>query len=176
MLTQNENVILHILHERPNLGKTALMKIIYFLQHVKRLELEYDFDIYTYGPYASDVTDTLDNLISDGFVSSVVHSYRNYSGYALSISETGKEMMHLLSDEDEKEVQEILTFADGKSAKDLELHATIVFINHLLCVQKGTIASKDDVIKTVHDIKPHFDKKTILEAYDSLARREYISS
>jgi uncharacterized protein YwgA len=174
-LTQGEHIILNILNGRPNLGKTALMKIVYLLQQIKQLELGYDFDIYTYGPYASEVTIDLDNLISDGFVLSAIHNHGNYFGYELNISETGKEKMQKLRDDDEKSLQEILSFAADKSARDLELYSTIVFINHLYQKNKMACGSKK-VVDNVHEIKPHFDAPIISEAYRKLVEIGYIQS
>ena len=44
------------------LGRTALMKLAYLLQTVRRVPLGYDFRLYTYGPYQSDVLNDLGRL------------------------------------------------------------------------------------------------------------------
>src|SRR5438132_3184516 len=41
------------------LGRTAVMKLAYFLQALKKVPLGYDFRLHTYGPFASDVLDDL---------------------------------------------------------------------------------------------------------------------
>jgi hypothetical protein len=41
------------------LGRTALMKMAYFLQTIKGVSLGYDFRMYTYGPFDQDVLDDL---------------------------------------------------------------------------------------------------------------------
>src|SRR5438093_10440773 len=42
-----------------NLNRTAIMKLAYFLQVLKNVPLGYDFRLYTYGPFDSDVLDDL---------------------------------------------------------------------------------------------------------------------
>src|SRR5262249_14989297 len=41
------------------LNRTAIMKLAYFLQVMKNVPLGYDFRLYTYGPFDSDVLDDL---------------------------------------------------------------------------------------------------------------------
>ena len=41
------------------LGRTALMKCLFFLKVVKHVPLPYSFGLYTYGPFDSDVLDDL---------------------------------------------------------------------------------------------------------------------
>jgi len=174
-LSQSENVILHILKGKPKTGKTAVMKIVYLLQQVKQIKVGYNFDIYTYGPYASEVAEHLDNLVYDELVTSCVYCINNYVGYELSVSEKGKERMEELSSEDQRSIQDILNFADGKTAKDLELYSTIVFINHLYHTNRLS-NGRQRVIEKVHEIKPHFNIDTISDAYNILSDIKYIPS
>src|ERR1700733_8978318 len=37
------------------IGRTALMKYMYFLQTLRRIPLDYHFSMYSYGPFDSDV-------------------------------------------------------------------------------------------------------------------------
>jgi len=176
-LSHSENIILHILDGKdgkPGLGKTAVMKIVYLLQQVKQMELGYDFDIYTYGPYAPEVTDHLDTLISNGFISSMIYNYNNYVGYQLNISESGRSEMKEISNNEKSNIQDILNFTDGKSAKTLELYSTIIFIKHLYLKNKILCDQENDVISKVHEIKPHFGEETISEAYNVLSELKYI--
>src|SRR5713226_8389467 len=41
------------------LGRTAVMKLAYFLQVLKKVPLGYDFRLHTFGPFDSDVLDDL---------------------------------------------------------------------------------------------------------------------
>ena len=83
----NKNLILNIIQKHPDIGKTAIMKVIYMLQQVKGLNLDYDFSIYTYGPYSYEVTYDVDELISSELVTSAMYLYKNYVGYKLRVAE-----------------------------------------------------------------------------------------
>ena len=65
-LSIRKSAILNLLQQNPKLGKTAVMKAVFMLQQVKGIKLGYDFSIYTYGPYASDVMADIDDLVEEG--------------------------------------------------------------------------------------------------------------
>jgi hypothetical protein len=167
----NKNIILNILDKKPNLGKTAIMKIIFMLQQVKKMNLKYDFEIYTYGPYSSEVTEDVESLIQNQLVDSSMYLYNNYVGYRLSISENGRSALSVLDESDENKINEILYFVEGKTAKDLELYSTIIYVNNLY-VKNSWV--EQDVISNVHEIKPHFSYVKISDAYHKLKKENYI--
>lgn len=174
-LPYSHNIVLNIMKLSPNLGKTKLMKIVYMLQQVKNLNLGYDFDIYTYGPYSSEVLESVDELINEGLVLSNIFQYSNYVGYKLSLTDEGTRALSDINDNENSAILDILSFAEVKTARELELCSTIVFIYNFYsrCKQKGDqIAVKNKV----HEIKPHFDEKTISNAYQALVEKKYIGA
>ena len=48
----------------PGMGKTAVMKAMFMLQQVKGISLGCDFSIYTYGPYAAEIMEDIDELLT----------------------------------------------------------------------------------------------------------------
>jgi uncharacterized protein YwgA len=174
-LSYEKNILLNILQHNSNMGKTAVMKVIFMLQQVKGMSLGYDFSIYTYGPYSSDVTEDVDDLISIGLIKSTMYPYHSYIGYELNIAEKGKSHIEKLSTTDEKAVADILDFIKGKSAKDLELYSTIVYVDNLYT---KNLWKKDtnSIIKKVKEIKPHFEEVVISEAFQTLKTRDYLAS
>jgi len=64
-----------------NLGRTAIMKLAYLLQTVKGVPLGYDFRLYTYGPFESDVLNDLGTAESLGFIKSEMVVFSSGSGY-----------------------------------------------------------------------------------------------
>ena len=46
--------------KKTQFGKTAVMKYLFILQEVFKVPLGYEFSLYTYGPYCSDVLSDLD--------------------------------------------------------------------------------------------------------------------
>ena len=59
------------------LGRTAIMKLIFLLQEGKGLPVGYDFRLYSYGPYDSEVLQDLEFLRNFGFLTEeTVHEER----------------------------------------------------------------------------------------------------
>ena len=56
-------------------GRTALMKLCYFLQEVKGVPLRYEFSLYSYGPFDSDVLADLQTAVELQILDSTVEHY-----------------------------------------------------------------------------------------------------
>src|SRR5262245_45632714 len=65
---------------RGYLGRTALQKIVYFLQ-LSGVPMRYRFGIYHYGPYCDRVTQDAELLIADGVLKDVSSNPEKYSNY-----------------------------------------------------------------------------------------------
>lgn len=174
-LNYEKNIIMNVLQRNPDMGKTAVMKVIFMLQQVKGLNLKYDYTIYTYGPYCSDVTEDVDELISQGLVISTMYPYQNYIGYTLNLSDTADEHIATLNEHDAKSIEEVLSFVHGKTAKDLELYSTIIYVDHLYSKNSWSKGAQS-IVKKVKEIKPHFDNSIIQRAYETLHKMSYLSS
>lgn len=166
-LSNRKNAIIKMLQENPGMGKTAVMKTIFMLQQVKHIDLGCEFSIYTYGPYNADVMEDIDELVSDGLLSSSAYSYKDYIGYTLSATDSGEKAVSSLEDEDTAAFKEILDFVRGKSAKELELYSTIIYIEDWYLKNKKA-NDVPAIVKKVHEIKPHFSEETIHKAYTCL--------
>src|SRR5258708_9537102 len=57
-----------------NLGKTALQKLIYFLQEVRGVDLGYAYTLYTYGPFSTELVADLDTAAAMNFVRPIYDS------------------------------------------------------------------------------------------------------
>lgn len=174
-ITHEQNIILNVIKWNPGLGKTKLMKIIYMLQQVKKILLGYDFDIYTYGPYSSEVLEGLDELVAEGLVSSKMIKYPNYVGYELHLTKVGNEKLSNVRDDEEKAINDIISFADKKNAKDLELYSTIIFIDEFYS-RTNSGNGKAEVTQKVSELKPCFDINVISEAYRTLEKKGFLSA
>ena len=157
----NLGIIAYIVTKKPNIGRTAMMKLIYIMQDVFNIKLGYNYEIYTYGPYSTEVLDDLD-LAED---KKVLTSAKTQYGYHFNCAENTdvaiKSVQEFIQSNQENIDKVIECFAD-RTAKELELSATIIY------VYKSLEASKKTVIAKVHDIKPHFDLSTIEEEYARL--------
>ncbi|MCL2358983.1 MAG: hypothetical protein FWD52_09180 [Candidatus Bathyarchaeota archaeon] len=174
-LQYNKNIILNVLEQQSGLGKTAVMKIIYMLQQVKKMDMGYDFTIYAYGPYSAGVIEDIDDLIEKSLVDSQVYEYANYIGYNLNLTALGKTKLAKLVTNDERKIKDILSFAGEKQAKELELFSTIIFIENQYAKNQWEREQKD-IVDKVAEIKPHFNKEKISTAYTTLLENKYIKS
>lgn len=172
-LSDRKNVIIKMLQVHPGMGKTAVMKTIFMLQQVKHIDLGYEFSIYTYGPYNADVMEDIDELVSDGFLSSNAYLYKDYIGYKLSATDSGAKAVQNLKDEDATALKEILNFVKGKNAKELELYSTIIYVEDWYLKNEKT-NNMDAIIKKVHELKPHFTEKAIQKAYTCLSEASFL--
>lgn len=155
------------------MGKTAVMKTIFMLQQVKHIDLGYEFSIYTYGPYDAAVMEEIDELVSDGLLSSTVYHYKDYIGYTLSITDSGVKAISNSEDKDTTALKEILDFVRGKSAKDLELYSTIIYVEDWY-LKNDKASNVDSIIHKVHELKPHFSEKIIQKAYTCLSEENFL--
>jgi len=74
-------------HPEGYIGRTALMKYMYFLQTLRHVQLGYNFTIYTYGPFDSDVLSDLSTAEAMGIVTSEPISFAGGYGYRIRASE-----------------------------------------------------------------------------------------
>jgi hypothetical protein len=75
-----------VVQARTKLGRTALMKLAYLLQIARGVPLGYDFRLYTYGPFDSDLLNDLARAESFGLVKSEMIPFSSGSGYGYEFS------------------------------------------------------------------------------------------
>ena len=174
-LSYEKKILLRVLQQNPDMGKTAVMKAAFMLQQVKKMDLDYNFSIYTYGPYSAEVTDDVDDLISKQLIVSTMYEYNNSVGYKLNVSNQGKSRAEEVDKQSGEAVAEIVEFIKGKLVKDLELYSTIIYIDSLY-TRNSWDKQPNAIIKKVHEIKPHFEESVIDNAMSMLQERGYLAS
>jgi uncharacterized protein len=156
------------------IGRTALMKMMYFLQELHGAPLGYDFRLYTYGPFDSEVLSDLGTATSLNMLNerTVLHS-RGY-GYEITpgtqaqvqSAELESRSRHLA-----KLVDSVISEFGSFSAADLELRSTIFYVDREMR-QNGTKAAAKDVAERVRQIKPHFDEAAILNGVGDMHKKK----
>lgn len=170
-LSKRMSLISKIVSERPSLGKTAMMKFIFILQQVYKVPLGYDYEIYTYGPYSSDVMEDIQLAADFNAISMNTVAYpTGHSGYELKttnktskIIEQEQEFIDLYSDP----ILKVISLFGDKTAKELELSSTIIYIYSNYTHNKFD-NSINEVTKCVKKIKPHFEIDLIKDEYKNL--------
>jgi uncharacterized protein YwgA len=151
-------------------GKTALQKIIYILEEVFNVPCGYNFSLYTYGPFSSELAGDLDYLAS---LKGVSVSWANSGGYHIA---PGAEADYFIKkaekflEKNMNEIDRVLNYFGEMNAKDLELRATIIF------VFKNGKKKDEELVKEVSQIKPYFSIDQIRNAVDELKEKDFLSA
>lgn len=169
--------ITEIARKDANVGKTGMMKLLYLLQTVYKVPLGYEFSIYTYGPYSQTVMSDIEYAEFSDYIniSSITYS-PDIAGYQINSTETGNKRLEMdkdFLDTYRNEIDQAISAFGRKSAKDLELYSTIVFVVATF-MKEGLDASASSVCNTVKEIKPRFSNDVISAAYDDLDSKKLL--
>lgn len=160
-----------------SLGRTAVMKLVYFLQVLHRVPLGYDFRIYTYGPYDSQVLEDLKVAELKGAVKSLVVGYAVGTGYSIT---PGSEADAVVArspaiSEFMPKIASVIDEFGSRSATDLEMASTLVFVDRTEMSSGGRITIADAVRK-VKEMKPRLEPISISEEATLLKGKGYIAA
>ncbi|MCE2404733.1 MAG: hypothetical protein J4F43_06210 [Dehalococcoidia bacterium] len=153
-----------------DIGKTKIQKITYFLQESVGVPVTYPFRMHYYGPYSDDLDGVLSlaqmlgyveiKPDSDGFGYHVTPGSgsvaERFGGYNLPTDMVGS-------------IDRATKTLGSLETAELELYATIHFIG-----RSREELPRDEILETVHRLKPKFSKDTIDQAYESLSRANLI--
>ncbi|MDD4951985.1 MAG: hypothetical protein PHV85_05505 [Desulfovibrionaceae bacterium] len=160
----------------PQFGKTALQKLVYFLQTIYGVDCGYSYEFYSYGPFTSQLLNDLDLVAHFGGVSvepgnSMMGGYHIKPKDVDSIIERATEF---LSEQQNRKALDSLVETYGRmTAKNLELRATIVYIERDM-QRKKIGAKRGEICRLVSEIKPKFSTWEIEQAVDELNKRKHI--
>jgi uncharacterized protein len=162
------------------LGRTALMKLAYLLQTLKGVPLGYDFRLYTYGPFDSDLLDDLGVVESLGMVKSQIVTFPKGSGYGYEFTPgPRRDLLQGRSRGALMDYQPAIRWALEKfgrnTAAELELISTIIYADRE-AARQGKPLSFAEFIRQVKEIKPHFSDQHIAARIDSLAGEGLLTS
>jgi uncharacterized protein len=159
------------------LGRTAVMKLAYFLQTLQRVPLGYDFRLYTYGPFDDDVLGDLGQAESMRAVKSALVQYPGGYGYEFSAGRKSEEVK-AFAGPDLAKYRDAITWVlgefGGKSAAELELLSTIVYADREAS-REGRSLSLAELSHQVRQIKPRFSEEHIMEEANSLVEKGLLS-
>ena len=159
----------HTLKSRKGfLGRTALQKIVYFLQ-VCRVPMKYRFDVHHYGPFCSQILSDVDWLEANNVVVDSSDSTR-FSNYR--IGKNGSALVKAFADDVEpfrEAVRRIVSVLVPMELTQLELYSTLHYAYRELKFTRSSTPSKDEVIERFRKFKDDkFDSKRIVDAYECL--------
>jgi uncharacterized protein YwgA len=156
------------------LGKTALQKLVFFLQEVRGVELGYDYTLYTFGPFSSTLAADLDFANMMDVVDVTYHS--DLGGYEIVASKEGlaverhaKQWLKSVNSDLEAVFEGFGRFG----TRALELRATIAYVAKDALARQRALTD-DRLVRIVHDLKPHFDPDTIRAALEELRDESFL--
>ena len=139
------------------LGRTGLMKCLFFLKTLKKVPLPYNFRLYTYGPFDSHVLDDLQYAKSLGAINSTLVPYSGGYGYQLQAGLQADKVEKHAADFVNKyrdSITWVLKEFGSRNAADLEIASTLIYIDRSFA-DKGSKVELSRLAKSVHDVKPH---------------------
>lgn len=164
--------------QKGSLGRTALMKLFYFLQVLKGVPLGYRFTLYSYGPFDPDVLSDLGTAESFHAVESKLDVYPGGYGYSIRKGELADKCIQAgqtFIGQYSEPIDWVLSEFGSLNSAALELKATIVYVDRESKMKSKTI-SKQEMVRQVHDVKPHFPEETISASVDTLSGKELLHS
>jgi len=179
MNSRNEREVLcalitQLADKAPNgyIGRTALMKFCYFLQTLRKIPLGYSFSLYSYGPFDSKVLSDLNFAETIGAVKSDVSLYPGGYGYEIKKGEAASRILAAASSHlaaYQESIDWVLSEFGEFSSADLELLATIVFVNREANYETGLGIM--ELVQRVRDVKPRFQEYYIREKAEWLKKQ-----
>lgn len=155
------------------------MKLIYFLQIVRSVPLNYNFSLYVYGPYDPEVLDDLAYAQSLGALEVRVENYKN-GGYGFEIQPgPAKDRFKALAGgflaENRGHIDWVLREFGEYSPARLELASTMVFIDRE-AVRADERLTREDLVRRVLEIKPRFSSRIGCEQARELEEKRLLLS
>lgn len=160
-------------NKRPQFSKTALQKLIFLLQELYGVDCGYRFDFYIYGPYCSDIEIDLSTVESWSGVK-IEPGDTYLGGYNITTGKSNQIIRDKAKDflrkpEVAKALKKLIKEFGSKSAKDLELISTIVYV-----AKAEKDISKEKLLDIVKSLKPRFSETEILDTITNLHNKKFI--
>jgi uncharacterized protein YwgA len=151
------------------LGRTALQKIVYFLQ-LAGVPMRYRFDIYHYGPYCDRISRDVELLVADGVLKDISSNPEKYSNYRPA--EEADELLHSHAtalQTQQMTIERVVNTLLPLEPDHLELLATLDYLYRQKRAGGGTGPWKDGVIDRFMEVKKDkFQRADVSAAYDSM--------
>ncbi len=147
-------------------GRTIIQKVVYFLK-AKGIPINYDFEIYRYGPYSQELYYRMDDLIVDNIIKDV-SKRKDRSEYISSdeidvlIDNFKSELEHLTED-----IDLIVQVFNNIEPSLLELLSTIHYLQTSFTKYYKKAPSREIVVNKVLELKKtKFSKSKVEDVYD----------
>jgi uncharacterized protein YwgA len=155
------------------IGRTAAMKLVYFLQTLREMPLGYRFSLYTYGPFSQEVLADLAHAESKKLIKSTLVAYAN-GNYGYQIEAKNQKFGSKFG-EYRDHIRWVIDKFGDRSASDLEMASTIIFVDRSF-KQTNRTTDAAELAQKVHTIKPHLEKNRIAKEVDYLKKENLLAA
>jgi len=105
-------------------GRTRLQKMVFLAGKEKEVPFSYNFSLYYYGPYSSDLQDAVDTLVANELVKEETYpTYGGEEGYSYTLTPLGESVLSQIEGEiekgDEKSIAEVVSKYATTPLRDL---------------------------------------------------------
>lgn len=158
-------VIRYLVEKLKDVGKTRIQKIVYFLQYVFRVPLDYVYTMHYYGPYSEELNDDLIDMKLHEYIA-ITPDPTGY-GYHITLGgEVIASMENTIKDY-ERELENCLQKFGQLEPQKLELLGTLHFVENV-ALTSSKEKTKDQIIEMAQILKPVFTRPYIEESYEEL--------
>jgi hypothetical protein len=170
--------IVALVEKKHPLGRTAVMKLCYFLQALRSVQLGYRFRLYSYGPFDARVLSDISTAETLGGIESKTVLYPSGYGYEISPAANTAFVKGLGSDfitQNETQIDWVVERFGGLASAELELLSTIVYVDREYA-QARAKQTKEGIAEKVREIKPHFGLSDVLMKVGNLEQQGLLKS
>lgn len=158
------------------IGRTGVMKLLYFLQVLRDVPLGYRFTLYSYGPFDSDVLSDLADSEALRAVKATINQFSGGYGYQITPGPNANWLQERAVEflgEHGEDIEWVMANFGNLNSGQLELVSTIVYVDQE-AAENNQGLSLDEIGEIVHEIKPHFSQDKIMEFATWLSNSQLI--
>lgn len=170
--------VVALAEKRHRLGRTAVMKLCYFLQTLRKVPLGYRFTLYSYGPFDASVLSDISSAEALGGIECKTVLYPNGYGYEISPASKRRSVKGLASHFIKKyspDINWVVQHFGAFGSADLELLSTIVYVDREVAQTEAKQVA-DALADRVQEIKPHFKKSYVQSKVAYLEQQRLLKS
>lgn len=156
MLQEHAKIVDFISTAEGVTGRKKLQKMIYILKKIG-MPFQEKYEFHIYGPYSEELTARVEELCDMGFIHEQKEDKSSYVQYRYTVTEEGLEFRNALGKPELADAAHAVKL-NGKSARFLELTATLLFFDDL---------EQNEQIAKLHSVKGklNFTQTEIVEAF-----------
>lgn len=150
--------------ETGRLGKKAIQKQIHILTSLKKKSFGYEFSFYTYGAFSRELAYDIDLAKEEGLINVSYNQQEN--SYSVTSTNRADEFIESnLKGEEKIEILNTWKSFSGKSARDLELLSTILYVFDDECLD----VNSKNMTDRVKQLKPKYSDHDIVKSQEMIS-------